>query len=362
MSKLKEFGMPDAPAEENGTTPEQNTPKPEQKEPKATASKPNTDALAYDLSDYINQSREKASTGQRQKLEANEFNDESLLNEAGYSSDGEPEAIVEEAEEVETEEQPTEISEEWLEIFAWAGVEVTDEAMPILLAYLHAESDKTRFKLKPDRRDKLKLAWIAFLRRVLPPLDDKGGLLLVIIMLYIENLVVGIWKTIMRVMNGTFTWPNFWIFKRWNKPTAPKPEPAPSPSPQPQPQPTNADVEALAPNVVAPAPTVKAGEAPIMQNVIEAQPKQLEAPKEPLNIYGPEPIDLDNGKRQDPFSDEIFDKKKGQPTREKVMKSKRNGRLYHIKARTFKNQSSYQRWLRENNYYKTLEEINNPEE
>jgi hypothetical protein len=354
MSSKKDFGTPDAPGEEFGDVQEQNTPKQEQKQPESTASKPQANADAYDLSDYINQSREGASTGQRQKLEANEFNDEELLNEAGYSANGEPEVIDTEAEEISEEETQTEISEEWLDIFAWAGVELTDEAMPILLSYLHADDNKDRFKLPPERRDKLKLAWIAFLRKVLPPLDDKGGLLLVIIMLYIENLVVGVWKLVARIMNGTFTWPNFWIFRRFNKKAATKQEPQPQqaqPQPQPAPQQTSADVQALTPEVVTPAPAITQQQEP-------AKPAF-----EPTDIYLPEAkaIEGSKGMFQDVLDGSPFEGKKGQPKKDKVTVSTKNKNRYHVKAKSFKNQSSYQKYLHKIGFYKTPEQLTEDE-
>ncbi len=68
------------------------------------------------------------------------------------------------------------------------GVELTDKVMPRVLEYLHAEDSPERFKLEPSRRDKLKIAWLAFLRRVLPNWSDQQGLIAVIIMVSISIL------------------------------------------------------------------------------------------------------------------------------------------------------------------------------
>lgn len=352
-----EFGQPDKPETEQ---PQVQEPTIEPKtEPQGTAPNASTDALAYDLSDFITQPRQGASTGERQKLEANQFNDEDLLNEAGYTKDGEPPVIDTEAEELE-EDQPTEISEEWLEIFAWAGVELTDEAMPLLLAYLHAEDDHQRFKLPPERRDKLRMAWIAFLRKVLPPIDDKGGLLIVIIMLYIENLVLGVWKTIDRVMAGTFTWPNVWPFKRFNKKaeTVEEEETAP-PSPAPQP-PISADEAALRPEPMQPAPTVRSEAKPLAFDLpkkkAEEAPKELPPAPAP-EIHAPEPIQVSADKMQDPISQELFTKGTGHPKQDKFLESKKNGKHYRIKADTFKGQPTFQKWMHKSGYYKTNEEL-----
>ena len=370
-----EFGKPDKatkekPAEEVQA---QNTPNEAENVHSAAASeaqpKASTGADAYDITDFITQKREGASTGERQKLEANEFNDEDLLNEAGYSEDGEPPITETTAEEIE-EDQPTEISEEWLEIFAWAGVELTDEAMPLLLAYLHAEDSHQRFKLPPERKDKLRMAWIAFLRKVLPPMDDKQGLLLVIIMLYIENLILGIWKTAGRIMQGTFQWPNVWPFKRFNKKTEIEPEEFTAPSPAPQPQPISADEAALQPEQMQPAPSARANHEPMKFDLPkrkqlptaepqqQQQPEPTEKPQEPVSA--PLPIEVNHTARQDPIDNSLFEKGKGHPKQDKKLQSSKNGRWYQIKADTFKGQKTFQAWMHAVGYYKTNERLNNP--
>lgn len=317
---------------------------------------------AFDMADYIAQPREGASTGARQKLEANEFVDEELLGEAGYSADGE----FTETETVETTEEPaqTEISEEWLEIFAWAGVELTDEAMPRLLQYLHAENDHTRFKLPPTRRDKLKLAWIAFLRKVLPAMDDKQGLLAVIVMLYIENLVVGVWKLFGRVMAGTFQWPQFWPFNRFNKKKEVEPEPVNQEQPAPQPQ-YSADELALmdeqeqpAPSAAKETPTAQPQKvaqlpAPQMQVVKEQAPEPTPQPQKAEVILAPVPTELPNSTQvQDPIDGMPFDKYTGMPKEDWEKTAHMQTTVYRCPKNTFRTQATFQKWLWANDFYK----------
>jgi hypothetical protein len=375
----KSFGLPDPPEQEAAETPVS-----EQKEGKSAQNAPTTNAPndAYDLTEFIAQKREGASTGARQKLEANEFNDETLLNEAGYGANGEaPGVETPEVEELETE--PIEISDEWLEIFAWAGVELTDEAMPRLLQYLHAEDDYNRFKLPPNRRDKLKMAWIAFLRKVLPAWDDKQGLIAVIIMMYIENLVVGFWKAFGRVMSGTFQWPNFWPFNRFNKKketdqeTEPEQQDRP-PSPEPQP-PVSKDVEALQPEPMELAPTMAVvkdqPKAPLKfdlperkteQKAIEAPKQQTPEPKSETETHlAPEPQTMPGDQKQDPIDNMPFEVGTGVPAVSKYAKepwtrthTKADGKrcTYTIKADTFRTQKTMQSWLHRTGFYKNRQQ------
>lgn len=323
---------------------------------------------AYDMADYIAQSREGASTGARQKLEANDFVDEELLGEAGYSANGD--YIETDAEEIPAEPAQTEISEEWLEIFAWAGVELTDEAMPRLLQYLHAEDDYNRFKLVPTRRDKLKLAWIAFLRKVLPALDDKQGLLAVIIMLYIENIVVGVWKVFGRVMSGTFTWPTFWPFTRLNKKKEEAPEPVYQEQPAPAPEFT-ADELALMDEEAQPAPSA-AKETPTAkpQKVLQLpvaeiaklnetlKPETVLVPKpEPVEkaqiILAPVPSKMPGGTQiQDPINGMPFDKDAGMPKEDWEKTAHMQTTVYRCPKHTFRTQATFQKWLWANDFYK----------
>jgi hypothetical protein len=320
---------------------------------------------AYDMADYIAQSREGASTGQRQKLEANAFVDEELLGEAGYSASGE----YVETETVETSEVPaqTEISEEWLEIFAWAGVELTDEAMPRLLQYLHAEDDYTRFKLPPNRRDKLKLAWIAFLRKVLPAMDDKQGLLAVIIMLYIENIVVGVYKLFGRVITGTFAWPKFWPFTNFGKKKVPAPTPSFANQPQaPAPEPEyTADELALmdephqpAPSAAKETPSTKPAFEPVhvpaaQLQVVKAEPKELPAVTPAVEVIQapvPTPM-LGSSQVQDPIDSKPFDKKDGMPKEDWERTAPNQTTVYRTPKHTFRTQSTFQKWLWRDGFY-----------
>jgi hypothetical protein len=318
---------------------------------------------AYDMADYISQTREGASTGARQKLEAGDFVDEELLSEAGYSDTGE--FTTTETAEVIEEPATTEISEEWLEIFAWAGVELTDEAMPRLLQYLHAEDDYNRFKLVPTRRDKLKLAWIAFLRKVLPAMDDKQGLLAVIIMLYIENIVVGVWKVFGRVMSGTFTWPTFWPFTRFNKKKEKAPEPVYQEQPAPAPEFT-ADELALMDEEAAPAPiAAKEGPKAKPQVVRELPPAQMQVVKETAPEPKPEPVEkalvilapvpskMPGGTQiQDPIDDMPFEKENGMPKEDWEKTAHMQTTVYRCPKHTFRTQATFQKWLWANDFYK----------
>ena len=309
---------------------------------------------AFDMADYIAQPREGASTGARKKLEANEFVDAELLGEAGYSDDGEYTAT-------ETVEAPaqTEISEEWLEIFAWAGVELTDEAMPRLLKYLHAEDDHTRFKLPPTRRDKLKIAWMAFLRKVLPAMDDKQGLLAVIIMLYIENIVVGIWKVFGRVMAGTFQWPKFWPFTMFSKKTEQPPQFTQQAPQRPQPQYSAAEM-ALMDEAYEPAPSA----AKATQDQPQPQPAKMQVvkaaeptPEQPAPkaevVLAPVPPPIPGSKDlQDPIDGVPFAKEDGMPSIDWERTAPNQTTIYRVPAKTFRTQATFQKWLWNSGFYK----------
>lgn len=366
---MPDFGQPDPP-----TVEVEETEVSAQKEPKPAAKAPTTSAPsdAYDLTEFIAQPREGASTGERQKLEANEFNDESLLQEAGYTADGDAPEV--ENSEVEVDGEPIEISDEWLEIFAWAGVELTDEAMPRLLQYLHAEDDHQRFKLPPNRRDKLKMAWVAFLRKVLPAWDDKQGLMAVIVMMYIENIVVGVWKTFGRVMSGTFEWPGFWpftLFDKKDKEEEPVEE-TPSPSPAPQPQPTPEQMAFTAEPIVPAPSVVKAEPKPPLQFQLPEkaeQPKVEEPetvePAKPTVHLAPVPTKMPGNQLQDPINGMPFDKGTGVPAVKKYptepwekTHSKADGtrHTYRVPADTFRTQKSMQAWLHAEGFYKNRPE------
>lgn len=367
---MGKFTQPDSPRGDN-EKPEVSAQK--EAETPINTPQPHADGIdAFDMADYIAQPREGASTGTRKKLEANEFVDEDLLQEADYSDTGEAESVT--AETIATEQ--TEISEEWLEIFAWAGVELTDEAMPRLLQYLHAENDHTRFKLPPTRRDKLKLAWIAFLSKVLPAMDDKQGLLAVIVMLYIENLVVGVWKLAGRIMAGTFQWPQFWPFTRFGKKKEAKEEAAPSftnqpqePAPPPQP---SADEVALMDEEIQPAPSiVKQDQEHRARFEQKPEPKTLQLPAEevakvklepqtvlvpvteqkPEVILAPVPTDIGNGMVQDPIDSAPFAKEDGMPKKDWEKQAKGQSVIYRVPAKTFRTQKTFQNWLWKNGFY-----------
>lgn len=352
-----EFGLPDDP--KTAEAPEVSA----QKEPKTASNAPTggASADAFDLTAYITQSREKASTGERVNLEPDEFTDEDLLSEAGYNEDGEFEGI----EEVESEEvpnEPIEISEEWLDIFAMAGVELTDEAVPQVLKWMHAEDDHTRFKLPPTRRDRLQIAWKIFLRKVLPAWDDKEGLLAVIVLLYIENIITGVWKMFGRVMSGTFTWPDFWPFNRFNKKKESKeaaPEPAPAPATPPPP--VSRDISSLEEETVQPAPSIVREETLNFElpKRAEAPPQKAlpPAPEPPKDVHAPKPIEAPGNKLQDATNHKLFERGKGYPRKDKMIKSKKNGRVYHMPKDSFCNNSSMLKWMHASGMYKTNEEI-----
>lgn len=357
------FSQPDSPRGDN-EKPEVSAQK--EAETPINTPQPHADGIdAFDMADYIAQPREGASTGTRKKLEANEFVDEDLLTEADYSEKGEPESVTTET----IEQAQTEISEEWLEIFAWAGVELTDEAMPRLLQYLHAENDHTRFKLPPNRRDKLKLAWIAFLRKVLPAMDDKKGLLAVIVMLYIENLVVGVWKLAGRIMAGTFQWPQFWPFTRFGKKKEAKEEAAPSFTTQPQepappPQPS-ADEAALMDEEITPAPSIvkqdqehrarfEQNTEPKIIQLPAPKPEPKQEPEKPASnevILAPVPTDIGNGMVQDPIDSAPFAKEDGMPKKDWEKQAKGQSVIYRVPAKTFRTQKTFQNWLWSNGFY-----------
>lgn len=367
-----DFGQPDeATHNETSEVSAQKAPKPEQKAPKGTASSGASND-AYDLSSYITQSREKASTGERQELQPDEFTDEDLLSEAGYNEEGKYTGTpIEEVEAEEVDTEPLEISDEWLDIFAWAGVELTDEAVPQMLKWLHAEDDHHRFKLPPTRRDKLQIAWKVFLRKVLPAWDEKEGLLAIIFMLYIENIVTGVWKAFGRVMSGTFTWPQVWPFTIFSKKKEVEPEPEETPSPfQPQPQPVSADVENLADQAPQPAPSVVKQEKTLAFDLPKKQAEPAPAPKKEAQVIelppapdpeikGPQPIEQPGGKRQDPMTHNVFKKEDGQPKKPWFRESKKNGKQYRVQPFTFENNSSFQKWLHGIGFYKTNSELDN---
>lgn len=319
-------------------------------EPQADAPQVDAQADAYDLSDYIAQSREKASTGSKQKLEANDFNDEELLASEGHDNFSDD---FDEAPEVEElPQEPVELSDEWLEIFAWAGVELTDEIMPRVLQYLHADSNPDKFKLQPSRRDRLKLAWLAFLRKVLPAWSDQQGLFAVIIMLYIEHIVVGVWKLFGRIMSGAFKWPDFWPFSRFNKkdeldqeqPPAPANEPPPFES---HPVTTNGQPEILS-KPIEPAPS----EAILLAESAEKLSQPVQEVKSNEIIEAPLPEALPNGQFQDALDKIPFDREKGMPVRDWQKTHPVTEAVYKAAAKSFRSQKSFQAWLHETGFYK----------
>lgn len=314
---------------------------------------------AFDMMDYVAESRESASTGRRKKLEANTFNDEALLEEEGYTkSDNSKDFFEPEYEEEEEEGEDVEISEEWLDIFAWAGVELTDEMMPRMLQYLHAENDPTRFKLEPSRRDKLKIAWLAFLRRVLPNWSDQQGLIAVIIMLYIENIVVGVWKLFMRIMSGTFTMPDIWPFNRFNRTkiqefTAAEEDDfeyePPRTENEPMVYPENGQ-----PDIVTEVVEVAKEDAAKMSKSaegLEKKNKKSTVEKTSEIIIAPEPHDLGEGKVQDAIDQIPYTKERGSPRKNWEKPHPETGKIYKVAKGNFRTQKTLQKWLWAEGFY-----------
>jgi hypothetical protein len=164
-------------------------------------------------------------------------------------------------------------------------------------------------------------------------------------------------------MSGTFTWPDVWPFSRFNKSDEVEHEQEEMP-PSPQPQPPTIDEQALRKEPMQPAPSVRRSETmdfDLPQNKAKRAAKELpqttEQPAPAAEIKAPDPITVSDDKMQDPISQELFDKGKGHPKKDKLMESSKNGKHYRIKADTFKGQPTFQKWLHANGYYRTNQEL-----
>jgi len=358
-----EFGKPDAAKKDDVQV--QNEPKLPENNAKDNALVNPVSDEHYDMLGYVADKRESASTGARQKLEANDFNDEAILESEGYTRDENSENFIfEEEDENEDEGEGVELSEEWLDIFAWAGVELTDEVLPRILEYLHAEDSPERFKLEPSRRDKLKIAWLAFLRRVLPNWSDQQGLIAVIIMLYIENLVVGVWKTFMRIMSGTFTLPNVFPFNRFGNTNRQQQQEEVID------EPTIDDFYSDGYNEDLNEVFTKNGQPTVVSDVVEPNEQQkkmlkevaqkksekktsaiVDVESEVSEVTAPAPQDLGNGKGQDAIDQVPYTISRGYPKKEWVKTHPTTGVVYRIAKGNFRTQKTMQKWLWSSGFY-----------
>lgn len=358
-----EFGKPDA-AKKDDVQVQNEQKLPENNAIDNATANPISDEY-YDMLDYVSDKRESASTGDRQKLEANDFNDEAILESEGYTREDNSESFVfAEEYDDENEGEGVELSEEWLDIFAWAGVELTDEVMPRILEYLHAEDSPERFKLEPSRKDKLKIAWLAFLRRVLPNWSDQQGLVAVIIMLYIENLVVGVWKTFMRIMSGTFTLPNVFPFNRFGNTNRQQQQDEVIDEPTIDDFYSDGYSEDLSEvftqngqpkivsDVVTPNKQQQKALADIEKKNFEKKTSAIvDVESEVTEVIAPAPQDLGNGKGQDGIDQVPYTIERGYPKKEWVKTHPTTGVVYRISKGNFRTQKTMQKWLWSSGFY-----------